>query len=195
LQHLAANFVLGYHGCDSAVAERLLCGDPFRASQNDYDRLGWGIYFWEANPQRGLDFANEAASRKDRKIRDPAVVGAVIDLGECLDLMSKAAIDMVRTAHLSLVDTLKKAGKPLPTNEDKLRRQLDCAVIQHLHTIYEESGDRIDTVRGVFTEGNPVYPGSAFDEKTHIQIAVRNPDCIKGVFRVPRAQLKKWRGR
>ncbi|HEX4079101.1 MAG TPA: hypothetical protein VHX61_09540 [Rhizomicrobium sp.] len=39
-------------------------------------------------------------------------MGAVIDLGECLDLLSKVAIDMVRAVHLSLVDMLKKAGKP-----------------------------------------------------------------------------------
>ena len=35
----------------------------------------------------------------------------------------------------------------------------------------------------VFLEGRPVYEGSGFYGKTHIQIAVRNSDCIKGVFR------------
>ena len=64
-----------------------------------------------------------------------------------------------------------------------------------LHAIYEQDGDSIDTVRGVFTEGKAIYPGSAFDEKTHIQIAVRNPECIKGVFRVPKTQLQKWKRR
>ena len=33
-------------------------------------------------------------------------------------------------------------------------------------------------------------PSSGFYEKTHIQIAVRNPDCIKGIFRVPQTQLQ-----
>jgi hypothetical protein len=42
----------------------------------------------------------------------------------------------------------------------------------------------------VFIEGAPIYEGSGFFEKTHIQIAVCNPDCIKGVFRVPDAQLR-----
>lgn len=140
MQRLSASFVLGYHGCDRAVANRLLAGDSFKESQNDYDWLGWGIYFWEANPKRGLDFAAEAMKRPGSKIKVPAVIGAVVDLGSCLDLMSAVGIDMVRTAYESLDETLKAAGKKLPQNRDRLRRQLDCAVIQHLHAIYENGG-------------------------------------------------------
>ena len=36
-------------------AERLLAGEPFQKSINDYDWLGHGIYFWEANPLCGLE--------------------------------------------------------------------------------------------------------------------------------------------
>ncbi len=192
MYRLSASFVLGYHGCDQDVADRLLGGKPFKSSQNDYDWLGWGIYFWEANPQRGLDFAVEAMARKGSSIKTPAVVGAIIDLGECLDLMTLVGIDMVRIAYDSLAATLNEAGQALPTNRDRLRRQLDCAVIQHLHAIYEAQGGHLDTVRGVFVEGSEIYPGSGFDAKTHIQIAVRNPDRIKGVFRVPESHLQPW---
>jgi hypothetical protein len=48
----------------------------------------------------------------------------------------------------------------------------------------------VETVWGVFVEGKPIYPTAGFDEKTHIQIAVNNPACIKGVFRVPKDQLE-----
>jgi hypothetical protein len=58
-------------------------------------------------------------------------------------------------------------------------------VIRRLHSILEAQGlPAVDTVKGVFTEGKPIYPGSGFDEKTHIQIAVRNQRCIKGIFRI-----------
>ena len=40
-------------------------------------------------------------------------------------------------------------------------------------------------MRGIFAEGEPAYPGAAFDAKTHVQIAVRNADCIKGVSASP----------
>ena len=48
----------------------------------------------------------------------------------------------------------------------------------------------IDSVKGIFLEGAPPYPGSGFREKTHIQIAVCNLACIKGVFRVPPEDLR-----
>jgi len=68
---------------------------------------------------------------------------------------------------------------------------LDCAVIKRFHSILEAQGyPPIDTVKGVFTEGGPIYPGSGFVERTHIQIAVRNPACIKGVFRVPPSEYE-----
>jgi len=47
-----------------------------------------------------------------------------------------------------------------------------------------------DSVKGVFlSESGPIYEGSGFFTKTHIQICIRNPFCIKGVFRVPEDHL------
>lgn len=191
---LATSFVLGYHGCDSTVAERLLAGDDFKKSTNAYDWLGHGIYFWEANPVRGLEFAKELKSTsRGRHISQPAVVGAAIDLGLCLDLTTSAGVAQLKIAHRELQRISKKAKFELPRNhDDGLRRNLDCAVIQMLHEIRRKSNEPpIDTVRGVFIEGERVYPTSGFFEKTHTQICVCNPDVIKGVFRVPRSQLRR----
>ncbi len=46
--------VLAYHGCDAAVAERLLAGEPFQNSENDHDWLGAGVYFWEYGADRAI---------------------------------------------------------------------------------------------------------------------------------------------
>jgi hypothetical protein len=103
------------------------------------------------------------------------------------------AIEMVNAAYDSLRDTFDAAGQPLPKNsQDLLMRRLDCAVIQWLHRILELEGKELDSVRGVFIEGSPIYPSSGFNAKTHVQIAVRNFECIKGVFRVPESQLRHW---
>jgi hypothetical protein len=192
LHRLASAFVLGYHGCDRHVGERILLGKSFRPSSNDYDWLGPGVYFWESNPQRGLDFARETAARKRSKISEPFVIGAVIELGLCLDLTTSAGIEWVRIAYDSLAASADVGRVELPRNTaDRLRRNLDCAVIRRLHSILEaQSLPAVDTVRGVFTEGRPIYPDAGFDAKTHIQIAVRNLDSIKGVFRVSPAHLK-----
>lgn len=193
MHRLSASFVLGYHGCDDRIARALLWGKPVEQSQNDYDWLGHGVYFWEANPQRGLDFAIEASARKASPIRDPTVVGAVIDLGLCLDMTTLGAIDMVKAAFDSLQATLAAVGKEMPKNSPNfLLRRLDCAVVTRLHSILEQEGTSLDTIRGVFVEGAPIYPNSGFSAKTHTQIAVRNLACIKGVFRVPEEQLRRW---
>ena len=57
MHELSSSFILAYHGCDRSVAERLLNNKTFRLSENDYDWLGSGAYFWEANPARALAWA------------------------------------------------------------------------------------------------------------------------------------------
>jgi hypothetical protein len=190
LHKLTASFILGYHGCDAAIAERLLRNQAFQASQNDYDWLGEGVYFWEANPLRGLEFAAETAKRNPA-IRKPAVVGAVIDLGYCLDLTTSRGLQQVRSAYEELKSVFDAANRALPENQpDGLRHNRDCAVVNYLHRLEAERGDPpFDSVKGIFIEAPDLYPGSGFGSKNHIQIAVRNLDCIKGVFRVPKAHL------
>lgn len=192
MHELSASFVLAYHGCDRSVGEALLAGESFKISENDYDWLGSGTYFWEANPRRGLDWARELSWRK-KDIQQPFVVGAVIELGFCLDLISSNGIEAVRRAYESLQVHVTRTGRSLPQNSggpDLLLRKLDCAVINHLHKVREIQNLRaFDTIRGVFIEGDEIYTNSGFREKTHIQICVRNPDCIKGVFRVRQDDL------
>lgn len=187
LHRLQTVFCLGYHGCDEAVAEQILQGQTFRPSENNYDWLGHGIYFWEANPKRGLDFAREVKSKRPAsKITKPTVIGAIIDLGLCLDLTTLASIEQVRIAYSYLKKVAAENETNLPKNKkDGLRRHLDCSVIEALHDIRREQGEpSLDSVKGIFIEGSPIYETAGFFEKTHIQICVRNPDCIKGVFRV-----------
>ena len=79
------SFVLGFHGCDESVGESILAGKiaHLTKSDNSYDWLGTGVYFWEANPQRALDFALQVVSGgkvSKGKIKKPFVLGAIIDL-------------------------------------------------------------------------------------------------------------------
>lgn len=73
--------MLGYHGCDLDIGERLLAGTALKPIANDYDWLGPGIYFWEANPQQGFEFAEEVSSRANSDIKKFFVIGAVIEMG------------------------------------------------------------------------------------------------------------------
>ena len=69
--------LIGYHGCDRKVAEAVLSGKKsLKPSENDYDWLGPGIYFWVDSPKRGLEWARELAARKVAGITEPYVLGA-----------------------------------------------------------------------------------------------------------------------
>jgi len=194
LSRLATSFVLGYHGCDRRIADSAISGQiELIPSNADYDWLGPGIYFWESDPRRALEWARENAARAG--VVEPAVIGAVIDLRNCLDLISRGNLELVALAHESFVEMRRQANLPLPENkkakgrsdDDRLLRFLDNAVIRHLHQMIADSSgkrkqDAFDTVRGMFTEGDPAYPGAGYFKKSHVQIAVRNPDCILGLF-------------
>jgi hypothetical protein len=183
VHRLSASFVLGYHGCSKDTAEALLAGEAFKPSDNSYDWLGPGIYFWQSNPERALAFANEKKTR-EKAIWPAAVVGAVIDLGLCLDLTTAAGVAELRSAHTALTEIIRKSGGEYPLNEPG-RPKLDCAVIRTLHDIRKGSKQPpIDTILGIFFEGGPIYPNSYFYEKSHVQICVCNPLQIKGVFRI-----------
>ena len=83
--------IVGFHGCDESVGEAILSGQVthLAPSLNDYDWLGSGIYFWEANPERAYRFAHERAQggRNSRgSIAKPFVLGATLNLKRCLNL-------------------------------------------------------------------------------------------------------------
>ncbi|MDP1586210.1 MAG: hypothetical protein Q8M07_00580 [Prosthecobacter sp.] len=184
---------IGYHGCDRETGERVLAGKTeLLLSTNDYDWLGDGIYFWENDPERALNWALAGArhGKKSRgRISAPFIIGAVIQIGNCLDLMQAESIRLVKDAHTDLKDLYEVFNLALPENRlvkgELVLRRLDCAVIQSLHQERKESGlPAFDTVRAAFPEGTPLYQNAGFLERTHIQICVRNPTCILGYFRV-----------
>lgn len=74
-------------------------------------------------------------------------------------------------------------------SQDLLIRNLDCDVLEYLHTAMErEKSPAYDSVRGVFVEGKPIFEGAGIYDKTHAQICIRNPNCILGYF-VPRERV------
>ena len=185
--------VLGFHGCDASIATEVLNGKSFlKKSENTYDWLGHGVYFWENNNSRALDFSENLKSNPQRSktiIQNPGVIGAVIDLGHCLDLLDHDNIQLLKLSYKFLKEnlTVLPINKRLGGLQDLILRDLDCAVIEILHGLNEFDGKpSFDSVRAVFTEGEEIYEGAGFREKDHIQICIRNPNCIKGFF-LPRA--------
>lgn len=185
--------VLGFHGCDKELAINIL-NNPKKhltPSVNGYDWLGDGVYFWQNDPIRAYEWANQRMHNPNSRIREPFVIGAIIKLGLCLNLSERAATLSLRKSYDELVVDLEAAGLKIDEKYQNkkpddggfnLVRYLDCAVINKLIGNAKDAGVCYDTVLGYFQEGEDAYPGAGMKVKTHIQISVINPECIVGYF-------------
>lgn len=184
------NIMIGFHGCEEEIGMKALNGElEILKSKNNYDWLGEGVYFWENDYERALEFAKEMHKEK------PFVIGAVFYLGNCLDLTQRKFVPIVKESYDSLIgESVKKGIKNKPgrrgeTNDLPLR-YLDCAVIKAIHDFNKTNGiQEYDSVRAAFWEGNELYDTAGFREKNHIQICIRNTKCILGYF-LPRNEHK-----
>ena len=164
------------------------------------------MYFWENNYERALQWAEEKKARG--AIEHPAVIGATIFLGYCCDFLDATYVRLLKKYFDLMAINYAAMGQNLPVNrdlphdrnKDKILRKLDCTVIEFMHAeildqmradiqIKGFSHNKVfDSTRGVFTEGGPVFAGAGILEKSHIQICIRNPNCIKGFF-LPRKEI------
>lgn len=186
--------ILGFHGCDSTTAEDVLLQTKrhLKPSSNAHDWLGNGIYFWEADPWRALEWANASSVKPGQSggsIKAPCVVGAVLDMGRCCNLLDYDTVSEVERAYAFISSIYASAGKNLPENQlgpDKVKRFRDKVVIDAMHQLRSVKGlPEYQTIRAAFLEGGELYPGAGFERKNHIQIAVLDPSCIKAYFRLP----------
>ncbi len=180
------SLVLGYHGCDQTLVHEIVSGrSELRPSRNDYDWLGEGSYFWEDSHDRAFRWAKEEADKTSNRVKTPAVLGAIIDLGNCLNLIDSDHLRLVKAAHAAYLEFCETSESPPAQNKghDLRQRYLDRAVFETLHRLRErEEKPAFDTVRAFFVEGQPLYENAGLRDLDHIQICVRNPRSIVGYF-------------
>ena len=182
MSRLHASFRLGYHGCSEKAGKAILANKRMLPSEKVYNWLGNGRYFWDADPVRAWQWADDNSSPGEA----PFVIGAVIDLQNCLDLTAQEDLQALKDASEAYKEYFMSANPdtPLPENKTTVRgdqrltrADFDCAVINFLHESLEnrhqnnEGDERFDTVRGFFFEGSALYDGSMFREKNAC------PDC------------------
>jgi len=172
--------VVGYHGTSAKVATELVDGNPFEPSTSVNEWLGSGVYFWEYAPKQAWWWA-----RKFNKYANPAVVGAMIRLGNCFDLLDSKNIDVLKKAKDGMVKLMKREGIEIPQNRRQYKN-LDCAVFNYFYQQIEAEGEPgIDSARAAYvpTESKKrIWNASWIYSDTHIQICVRNPSNILAVW-------------
>lgn len=58
-------------------------------------------------------------------------------------------------------------------------------MLEYLHQYREDAGlQSYDTVIGAIWEGEKLYNIAGIRDKNHMQLCVRNEECIRGYFRV-----------
>ncbi len=136
-------YIPGFHGCDEEVALKIINQEShdLQFSTNKRDWLGEGMHFWENNDQRAYEWAIEESKKTGSRVKKPAVLGAVITLGNCLDLLDHKNLNIVRESYEYFMELCTATNSKAPENRkpasadgnDKFIRNLDCSVIQYTH--------------------------------------------------------------
>lgn len=182
------HIVVAYHGCNRALKEQILKNQNRLKSKKELNPkknkglwLGSGIYFFEDNLKAAQKWA------RNHHKNNPGVLGAIIDLGDCLDLAALDGTSLLEEAYrfLSIVGKDKEILRS--ENKDEIRRELDHVVIDKACDFHVFSGRYFDTVRCPFVWGKNVgelakLEPLSFQTDTHTEICVRNPAQILFYF-------------
>lgn len=173
--------IIGYHGTTAEAAERLVNGEPFKASDNDDDWFGTGIYFWEYAPKQAWWWAERL-----KRHRKPAVVGAIIRLGHCFDLLDPANVAVLQGFYDKAIQRWTDRGVPVPRNGNQ-HKNLDCAIFNMLYAEWRHP--LVETARAVYVptdSAKRAWPRSWIYEQAHIQVCVRKAKNILAIWQVRR---------
>jgi len=178
--------IVGYHGTRLSVALDIVNRKrTFKFSRNRDDWLGYGIYFWEYAPQQAYSWAERR--KKRHNWNEPiAILGSMIRLGFCFDLLDPYNVKYLKEIYEQYRATETAAGSSIPENANHYK-YLDCAVFQYAYAVTEnpEKKQAVDSSRAVYVptgEEKRIWTRSWISEGAHIQICVRNPDCILGTW-------------
>jgi hypothetical protein len=182
--------IVGYHGTRRSVALEIVQRKrTYQPSTNDDDWLGHGIYFWEHAPRQALWWAKRRQA-KQGWTEEVAVLGSMIRLGNCLDLLDPRNTEYLEEIFARYKEDMDSIGQPLPKNYNT-RKYLDCRVFEYAYALIEsELGGKVDSSRAVYVptgkdkqgRDKRVWERSWIVREAHIQVCVRNPACILGTW-------------
>ncbi len=169
--------VYGYHGTSQAKADSIL-DRGFRASDNDYDWLGTGIYFFQDAPLRAKQWATAQYPQ------NPAVICARIELDNCIDLFDVSWFPILKDIYDLFIEQYRATNQLLPSQNPfrSKAHRLDCAFFNFASELLLKQGQIVSSTRAVFVEGAQIFPDSAVFDLAHVQIAVKNPISIKEYY-------------
>lgn len=171
------NIIRGYHGTTLESANQILA-QGFEQSESPWDWLGRGIYFWQDAPWRAYRWGLEWSRRRGRQ-GQIVVVQANIEMVNCLDLLDIFWDEPVKEASRQFLERLQSSGADEQLhNKPGGRNFLDCAFFNSLADKLGDDGFNVKSIRAAVTEGTPLFQGSPIHDRSHVQVAVRDPTAI-----------------
>ena len=63
-----SGLIIGFHGCDRKIRDSIITqkSKNLKPSENSYDWLGNGVYFWENNHERALEYARNIKNNPEK---------------------------------------------------------------------------------------------------------------------------------
>lgn len=198
-------FVTGFHGTTLACANDILNTKTFMPSPGTHHWIGPGVYFWQDAPLRAWEWALYA-SRRDTARSPPAVIRAAISISHCFDLLDIGYERWIKQAYREMVEQEQTAqgwsGEPVPLRVQQVPSFRDAHGVKHhigdrvegaranynyrdfdviervLFNIHTTTGQRFTSARGAFSEGQMLYPSSFLFDRSHVQVAVIEPEAM-----------------
>lgn len=192
--------VVLYHATTTQAWQSIKEMGAFELSNELYDWLGEGVYFWQSAPLRAWLWKRcLQMPRKLRSKREDTVVleyVADVDPAEWLDLLDvRWTAVLARTGALipelwrtagtlddgSVLDEAKivRLCRENARINAPVRRYLDRAAIEHVsRSLERDHGMPIKAVRSAFQHLDRLYPYAAFRYGDHVQVAIRKSEHI-----------------
>jgi gll3454 protein len=161
---------LFYHGT-SAEAARSIQINGFKASKNDGDWLGDGVYFFDVRSRA------EQWAKYYHRDASPTLITVEVDLSNCMDLSDQKWAQVLHRHADRLLTEAKHSGHP-EIIQNEVFHGKDSFVINSIADRLANHGLKVSCVKGLFTSGDLAYPGSALALEAHAQLAVRNTEII-----------------
>ena len=108
----------------------------------------------------------------------------MIRLGNCFDLLDPDNLDILAGFRQDYEQLERRAGRVPRENHNK-SKYLDCSVFQYAYAAFQAKGEPVDTCRAVFVPSDErLWTRSGLHRYAHIQLCVRNAECILGTWLV-----------
>lgn len=194
-EQLYCDCVYGYHATDAETVANVLHEKHIKKSENWYDWLGVGSYFYQEAPLRALKWLTQEKHEGTIEPSKAGLLCAKIQIREFIDLLEPDWVEVIARTYILLEEDTDKLATLRRWREKQAEYKvggeagphpLDKYVIDMAVGSLIKGGRKVNGVRAIFYDGKRLFENSHLLDRQHIQIAVHNwtEDVVEGLWEV-----------